>query len=247
MWHPETLAIILVTFVLAGTIKGVIGLGLPTVSLALLTATLGLKEAMVLMLVPSFVTNVWQAVAGKSLTEILRRLWAFLAAGSIGTWFFAGILARADSTLFAGLLGLTLLVYSGVGLAAVRMPSPGHWESWISPVIGAVTGTLAGLTGSFVVPAVPYFQALQLPRDELVQAMGIWFTVATVVLAVAFQRQHMLPLEQGALSALAVIPALGGMVLGQKIRQGLSETKFRQVFFASLAVLGIYIAGRAFL
>ncbi len=34
---------------------------------------------------------------------------------------------------------------------------------------------LAGMTGSFVVPGVPYLQALALPRDALIQAMGILF------------------------------------------------------------------------
>ena len=64
MQDPVTLTVVALTFLLAGLVKGVIGLGLPTISLALLTAALGLPQAMALLLVPSFVTNLWQAVAG---------------------------------------------------------------------------------------------------------------------------------------------------------------------------------------
>ena len=49
-----TTLVILTTFLLAGLVKGVIGLGLPTVSLAILTVALDLPSAMVLLLVPSF-------------------------------------------------------------------------------------------------------------------------------------------------------------------------------------------------
>ena len=66
-------AVVAAVFVLAGTVKGVIGLGLPTVALGLLAASVGLERAMALMLVPSFVTNVWQAVAGRHLRGGLRR------------------------------------------------------------------------------------------------------------------------------------------------------------------------------
>src|SRR5690606_13714915 len=73
---PLLLAAIAGTFVLAGLVKGVIGFGLPTVAVALLTLTIGLKDAMALMLVPSLVTNLWQALAGGRLWTILRRFWA---------------------------------------------------------------------------------------------------------------------------------------------------------------------------
>ncbi|MEM6623442.1 MAG: hypothetical protein AAF674_14530 [Pseudomonadota bacterium] len=69
----------LATFLLAGTVKGVIGLGLPTISLAILTATLDLKTAMALMLVPSAVTNLWQGAVGGQAVALLRANWAFFA------------------------------------------------------------------------------------------------------------------------------------------------------------------------
>lgn len=247
MWAPEILAVVAATFLLAGLVKGVVGLGLPTVALALLTAALGLTEAMALMVIPAIATNLWQGLTGGAFMIILRRFWTLFAAACIGTWFGADILARADVVLLSGLLGILLCVYSGISIAAPRISPPGRWERWLSPLFGAASGVVTGLTGSFVVPGVLYLQALGLPRDILVQTMGVAFTVSMVTLAAALTRYEILSAELGLLSAAAVVPALLGMVLGGQVRRRLPEQRFRQVLFAALLLLGLYIAGRAFL
>lgn len=246
MWSPDILIIVTATFLLAGFVKGVVGLGLPTVALGLLTATLGLKEAMALMLIPSFATNLWQGVVGGAFTELLRRLWTLLAVACVAIWIGAGLLARADAALLSGILGFTICLYATVSLATPQIPAPGRRERWLSPLVGAINGGLTGITGSFVVPGVAYLQALGLPRDQFVQAMGILFTVSTVALGVALSGHRLLPLELGALSGASLLPAAIGMVIGQRIRQRLSEQRFRQVFFSALIVLGVYIVVRAF-
>ncbi len=245
MWTPESLIIIGVTFLIAGLVKGVIGLGLPTVSLALLTATLGLKPAMALLLLPSFVTNVWQGMVGKEFLSITRRLWTLLVAVCVGTWLGVYVLANSDTALLSALLGVLLGVYSALNLVQPRVPSFGKSEIWLSPMIGGINGVLTGMTGSFVVPGVLYLQALALPRDAFIQAMGILFTISTVALAVSLGDHRLLSMELGALSTGAIIPAIIGMVVGQKVRQRLSETAFRKVFFISLLLLGVYIVLRS--
>ena len=131
--------------------------------------------------------------------------------------------------------------YAVIGLAGARIVVPVQHEAWAGPVFGTANGVLTGMTGSFVVPGVMFLQALGLARDQLVQAMGILFTVSTVALGLALQGNGLLPAELGVVSAGGVIPAIAGMVLGQMIRQQLSEATFRKVFFAALLVLGLYI------
>jgi uncharacterized membrane protein len=96
MWTAEVIAIVCATFLFAGWVKGVVGLGLPTISLALLAATVGLREAIALMLVPSMVTNLWQGLAGGAFVALLRRLWLLLLAACLGTWFGVGVLAPSS-------------------------------------------------------------------------------------------------------------------------------------------------------
>ncbi len=242
----EIILIAVGAFLLGGFVKGVVGLGLPTVTLAILTATVGLKEAIVLMLFPSFVTNVWQAVVGGHFVSMMRRLWTFLLVGAIGIWIAAGWLAKADGVLLSGFFGLLLCLYAAISLFGKPLPPPGRAEPLLTPVVGGVAGIVTGLTGSFTVPGIMYLQALGLAKDPFVQAMGIVFTMSTFVLAISLAANNMVPQELGIVSVGGLIPAALGMVIGQKIRNRLSETQFRKILFASLLAVGAYIAVRAF-
>ena len=247
MWAPGDIAIVTAVFLIAGAVKGIVGMGLPTVSLGLLAIAFGPKEAIALMLVPSLITNIWQGVVGGYLVELLKRLWLLLAMVCLGVWFGAGILADADAALISGGLGIMLCLYAAVSLFTPQVPPPGRREAWLSPVMGGVNGVLTGLTGTFVVPGVPYLQTLGLDRMALVQAMGILFTVSTIALAVSFSGHNLLPQELGLLSAIGLVPALAGMTAGQWIRRNISEALFRKVLYWSLAALGAYLAVRSLL
>ena len=241
MADPFTLIAIVVTFLLAGTVKGVVGMGLPAVSLALLTALLDLPTAMALMLVPSFVTNVWQAVVGGNGLALLKRLPAFFVLAFGAVWLGGQALVTVDLALLSALLGVLLVVYGASGVANYRMAVRAGQEGWVGPVIGFVNGVFTGMTGSFAFPGVLYLQALGLKRDELIQAMGILFTLSTVGVAVSLQSNALLTAELGVLSAVGLLPAILGMVFGQRIRRRMSEDVFRRVFLIALVLLGAYI------
>jgi uncharacterized membrane protein YfcA len=201
---------------------------------------------MALLLVPSFVTNLWQAVVGGKGGAILRRLWPFLLTATATVWLGAAALTRVDLALLSALLGVLLVVYSAASLAGLRFTITSRQEAWVGPLAGSANGILTGMTGSFVVPGVFFLQAIGLSRDLLIQAMGMLFTVSTLALAVALRANDLLTIELGTLSAAALLPAIIGMVLGRRIRQGLSEQLFQRIFFVALLILGAYIIASAF-
>lgn len=73
------------TFLGAGLVKGVSGMGLPTVAMGLLATVMPTVEATAMLVIPSFVTNVWQLLAGPATTHLLRRLWPMMLGIVIGT------------------------------------------------------------------------------------------------------------------------------------------------------------------
>ncbi|MEM7407620.1 MAG: sulfite exporter TauE/SafE family protein [Pseudomonadota bacterium] len=237
-----TLALIGVIFLLAGGVKGVVGLGLPTVSLALLTVTMDLKQAMALMLVPSFVTNLWQGMVGGHARHLLARCWPFLVLATVCVALGAVGLHHLRTVLLTALLGFAIATYALLGLSGLKLSlTPGR-ERWLGPLCGVANGVLTGLTGSFVVPGVLYLQALGLSRDQLVQAMGILFTLSTLSVGLALGGGRLLTVELGLMSSAGLLPALFGMWCGQKLRHRLSEQRFRQVFFIALLIVGGYLA-----
>jgi uncharacterized membrane protein YfcA len=245
MFELLTILVVVGAFLLAGAVKGVIGLGLPAVSLGTLTVAFDLPTAMALTLVPSFVTNLWQSVVGGNARIILGRLWPFLLMSTVTVWIGVLALARLNPTLPTGLLGAVLITYSAVNLGGVRLSIPGKHEAWAGPLIGSTNGVLTGMTGSSVVPGVMFLQAIGLPRDVLIQAMGMLFTASTVALATALQRSNLLNLEQAIVSAGAVVPAIVGMAGGRALRMRLSERRFKAVFFIALLLLGAHIVANA--
>jgi len=242
---PVTALVVVAVFVLAGLVKGVTGLGLPTVAVALLTLTVGLKDAMALMVVPSLATNLWQSLAGGRLVTILRRFWPLLAAVCLGVWLGTGLLRAADPALLTGLLGLLLVAYAAWGLVGPRLPSPERQRRWLAPLVGLLNGLVTGLTGTLVVPAGLYLQALGLSRDVLVQALGVLFAVSTAALGAALWSRGLADAELGAASAAGLVPALAGMALGQRLRRRLDEETFRRVFLVALLLLGAWLVARS--
>ena len=229
-------------FLLAGCVKGLIGFGLPTVSIAIIATFLGLIEAMTLMLLPSLITNLWQGLVGGHLIRLIRRCWSMFIFGAVFTWLTSSLLSTCNPATFTVILGVVITLYGLSSLYSYKPPSPGSSEFWISPFIGMISGGITGLTGVFVVPAIGYLQALRMERDELIQAIGLWVTIATLSLAFSLKDHDLFSNELGLLSLTAVLPALLGMWVGRVLRPRLSESAFRHLFFAALMLLGVYIS-----
>ncbi|MNR47861.1 Sulfite exporter TauE/SafE [compost metagenome] len=92
-----------------------------------------------------------------------------------------------------------------------------------------------------MIPAVPYLQSLGLNRDEMVQALGLSFTVSTLALAIGLAGQGALGAQALGASLLVLAPALLGMFCGQWLRQRISAAVFKRCFFIGLALLGAHL------
>lgn len=247
MWSTEVLALVCAAFLLGGLVKGVLGFGLPVVVLAILAATLGLKQAIVLFIVPALITNIWQGAIGGAFVTILRRIWSLLLPAIVFTWIGVGVLAEADPKPVSVLLGVLLTLYGVHGLTRPQLNPPREWEVWLTPVVGVLSGIALGLTGMMIVPGVIYLQTLGFDRNTLVQALGISFVTLTLALGVSLSGHQLLPGSLGLLSALALIPTALGMFAGQRIRHRIPEELFQKLFFWALPVAGLYMIVRAVL
>jgi uncharacterized membrane protein YfcA len=248
MLPPDTLLPLLITatFVLAGLVKGVIGLGLPTVAMGLLGVFMPPVQAAVLLLLPSLLTNLWQMLPSASLGACLRRCWPMLLGVVAGTLWAPISIVSLDSRIASAGLGAALLVYAVLGLASMRLGVAPRWQSGVSSIVGLITGVVTAATGVFVFPAVPYLQGLGLRKNELVQSLGLCFTVSTLALSVRLAADGALHWDHTAslgwfAALLPLQAALAGMALGQWLRQRLSEALFRRSFFLGLLLIALHL------
>jgi uncharacterized membrane protein YfcA len=164
----------------------------------------------------------------------------------VGVWLGAGLLTGDNAQRASMMLGVALVLYAVSGLFSLRLHVSARFEPWLSPLIGVATGIVTAATGVFVIPSVPYLQALGLGKDDLVQALGISFTVSTIALAVVLARSGTLNLSVAGVSLFALVPALAGMWIGQHVRTRIRAETFRRWFFIGLLLLGVHLAVRPF-
>ena len=234
-------------FLLAGFVKGVIGMGLPTVAIGLLGLMMTPAQAAAILVVPSLVSNIWQFAVGGGLIALARRLWPLLAGICVGTLIGALFLPHSGSGQATLWLGVALAVYAGLGLVKVQFSVPPRAEVWLGLLIGMMTGAVTVATGVFALPGVPYIQALRMDRHRLVQALGLSFTVSTVTLALALQHAGEINAAQIGPSLMGLAFVLVGMGLGQMLRGRVSPETFRLCFFLGLLALGLHLALRGLL
>jgi uncharacterized protein len=239
----ETLLLVIAAvFLLAGFIKGVIGLGLPTVSMGLLVVTMQPSQALAIVIVPAIVTNIWQTFVGRYLRDIIARLWPLMVGTVVGIWLNAGMLTGPYARYGGIVLGVMLVIYAIVGLNKFDFHVAPHDEKWIGGVVGVITGAVSAATGVQVIPSMPFMQAIGMQKDELVQALGVFFTVATVALAFNLTSAGLLSASTALPGGVAMAAAFAGMFIGQAVRARMPAEAFRRWFLIAMILLGIYLA-----
>lgn len=242
-----TLAFIVAVLVFAGMVKGLIAMGMPTVGVGLLCLVMPPAQAAALIVVPAAISNVVQLATGPRLAHTVRRFWAMIVTVVAGTLLGGLVMGGLESHLAPGILGLTLTLYGVMGLMNLHLRTPPALEPWLSPVAGFTSGLLTGTTGVTVMPMAPYLQSLDMPKEELVQALGLGFAVSTFALGFALMGQGA-PFSDPTMmlaSLAALVPAVAGMEIGRRLRLRVSPAAFRRCFFAGLALLGLHMLARA--
>jgi uncharacterized membrane protein YfcA len=240
------LILIAFAFLLAGFVKGTLGLGLPTVSMGLLAVTMPPAQAISIVIVPAIVTNIWQTFVGPYLRDILKRLWPLMIGTVVGIWLNRGLLTGPYAPYGTVVLGLLLIIYALVGLSRFSFKVARRDEKWIGGIVGVVTGLISAATGVQVIPSMPFMQAIGMERDELVQALGVFFTTATLALAFNLTTAGLLTAATALPGAVAMAASFIGMFIGQAVRSRLQPEAFRRWFLIGMILLGLYLAGSAF-
>jgi uncharacterized membrane protein YfcA len=261
------LAVIAGIYLVAGVVKGGIGLGLPTVSIGLMAAWMPVEQAAGILILPVILTNIWQAFFGTALKLVIYRIWKLQVALVIGSVISALLIAGVDTDVAAGLLGAMLVIFAALGLSGAQFRVPVRSEATLGPVMGLATGLISGATAIFVIPVVPYLQSLDfskgrpgreddptdptratdetMMKDALIQSLGVTVLVASIGLGLGLGARGELPPSVIAPGLIGTATALVGMVSGRAIRNRMSLEIFRRWVLVGLVGLGIVMVARA--
>ena len=240
------IAVILATYLFAASAKGVTGLGFSTICLPFLALAVGLKGALPLLIVPSLASNILVMRQVGQFRHTLHRFWPMLMATVPGLLIGLAALSVVDGRFAGGALGLILVLWCLFALAAPDFSVPGTLERPLGLVSGFFTGITNGLTGSQVMPCVPYLMALKLERDVFIQATNSSFTLSSLVMAAGLTQLDLFTFDAVVVSSVGLVFVFFGLRIGAHIRSRLSPGVFRLAVLVLLMAMGSSLVFRAF-
>lgn len=240
-----TTVYVFLAFFAAAFLKGITGLGFSTICLPILSTFIDLKAGIPLVIVPSLSSNVLVMAQAGRFQEALRRFWPLYISAIPGLILGVSVLSSVKSSWSRAVLGAILFIYA---LWAWRTQTSIALSSqaerrWFIPV-GLVTGVVNGITGSQVMPALPFMLALQLHKDLFVQAINLSFTLSSLVMLVLLSRFGILSWDILGVAVVGILPVALGIFLGGKLRQRLPDDAFRKVVLVFLLVIGLSLVVR---
>jgi uncharacterized membrane protein YfcA len=241
-WANLALAVLGLWF--AGIVKGATGIGYASCALPFLTAAVGLKQAIVLVVLPAMVSNVLVIFTTPHLRETLQRFWLLYLATLPGTVLGIALLVWIDQRLSTIALGLLIIAYALFGLAQPSLSLRSSLERQLQFPVGLVNGFLTGLTGSQVLPLVPYILALHIDADRTVQAINLAITITSAFLMVGLYQSGVMSLPSLGLSVVAILPAMAGIHVGTRARSFIPVQHFRTVVQIVLGLLGLVLVAK---
>ncbi|MBS8275530.1 sulfite exporter TauE/SafE family protein [Thalassospira tepidiphila] len=243
---PETIAIIAVAYFVAAFVKGATGLGFSTSALPILAIGLGLKAGMPLVIIPSLVSNsIIMAQAGH-FRETISRFWPMFLATIPGILIGLAVLELVDSILAGAILGLVLMSYGAITIFRPGKPLSDKVARRVAPVSGLATGLINGITGSQVMPVLPFLLSLRLEPKRFLTAINISFSLSSIIMALGLARLGLFTLETLWISLAGLVPVYLGTKLGTIVRDRMDAETFRKVVLIMLIIFGVILVGKLF-
>ena len=241
-----TIAILTAIFglLVAGVVKGTTGLGYATCALPFLIIAFGLKPAMSLIILPALATNISLAFATGHFRETVTKFrWLYLAMLPgivVGNY----LLDRISQDVSVRVFGCVIIGYAIIALAKPRLHLPARFEAPLQWPTGFLNGVVTGLTGAQVMPLFPYVMALHLDADRTVQVVNLAVTIASTFLALGLIGTGTLTPQLFLASVVALVPALVGIEIGNRVRSRIPAQNFRKYALVTLLLLGMLMLAR---
>ncbi|MDP2620548.1 MAG: sulfite exporter TauE/SafE family protein [Hyphomicrobiales bacterium] len=241
---PEAWALIAAAVLLGAFVKGVFGIGFPLVAVPLMAVVGGVPLAVSLIAVPVVAANLVQVHLAR-LRRVGARFWVLILCLAPGTWLGTKLLLLLEPRELVIIMGLSVIVFTGLQLSRYRLRIRPAAEPWIAPVAGFASGVLGGLTAFFGAPLMVFLLSIELERERFVGLVGLIYLFCGFFLIGSLFMRGLLDLETVLAGLALCVPMALGMAGGAQIRRRIPpETFFRSVLVL-LMLVGIGMVGRA--
>jgi uncharacterized membrane protein YfcA len=241
-----SLVFVLVVALFAGLVKGVVGFAMPTILISGLTLVLAPEQALAALIIPTLVTNGWQALRqgiGRAIETVVQfRL--FLACGLIMLVMSAQLVRILDVRILYGMIGAPIALFAVLQLAGWH-PKLAQRSARIEAAVGGFAGFIGGMSGIWGPPTVAYLTAIDTAKQDQMRAQGVIYGLAAVALAGSHIQTGVFRVESLPLTFLILPLALVGVWLGFRVQDRIPQAAFRSVTLVVLVFAGLNLLRRA--
>jgi uncharacterized protein len=228
----------------AGIIKGATGLGYASCALPFLAMAMGLKQAISLALLPAMASNFLIICITPHRIEMLGRFWPLYVAAIPGIMGGIYLLVWFGQSIPTISLGILIVAYSAFSIARPSLMIPKKLQGPLQIPVGLLNGFFTGLTGSQVLPFLPYILGLHLGPDRTTQAVNLAVTIWSGATLIALYRSGFASSDSLIASILALVPALVGIYVGSICRSMIPGQHYRLVVQVLLGFLGLSLIAK---
>lgn len=241
---PEFLLIAAAVFLLAGVVKGVIGIGLPTVSITLLAQFVDPRVAIAMVLIPSLISNSWQIWQGGNILRPAELLWPYVITMMIAMYITSLFAASAPVDLMVLGIGVVVVLWTLTSLWKAPPKLPDHLDPIAQPTAGVLAGLLGGMSGIWSPSMVVYLLARRVSKEDFIQFTGFIIFFGTLPLTLGYINTGLLNRETALASGLMVVPVLVGLFFGRKLRNRINNEQFYKVLLVAFCLMGLHLIWR---
>ena len=238
---PLTLLLVFLITLISGVIKGAIGFAMPLVMISGLSSLMDPKHAIAAIIFPIVFSNILQTFR-KGLApaiDALRDCWRYVLIVCLFIFASAQFVPNIPTQLFYLILGVPVVVLSLIQLFGIQLSIPVQYRKQAEWLVGAISGALGGLAGTWGPTTVLYLLAIQTPKAKQIIIQGVVYGSGAVTLLFAHLQSGILNSQTAPLSAILLPIALIGMWLGFKIQDKLNQALFKKITLVVLVIAGL--------
>ena len=225
-------------FFIAGCVKGVLGFGLPLITMSLLPFVIPVELAIVLSALVQPATNIGQLISTGGAKQAFQSTWTILLALvpsiALGAWFLSEL--EGNSHLI--ILGLTLIAFAVYSISGFSIAIPKVRQNLAGAITGLIAGGVGILTSINGMFFIMYLVGIGAGRQAFRAAIALLFIVSGVLINSGFWFAGLLNQNNVIIGALVLVPCFLGMWGGNLIGNRIPNDVFRKMILYALLVIG---------
>ena len=232
---------------LGGLIKGALGVGTPLLTVPMMALVLPPQMAVAVMAIPVVVANLWQLFQSGSPVMAVKRFWPAFVAILAGTWIGVNILASLDDRTLLIVVGVAVFVFAIMQGSRFRIELPDRLVKPAGFLFGGASGLIGGISSFFGPMLITYLISVRdLDKNQFVGSISFLYVSAVVPWTAMLYFYGILDQRMIIYSTVATLPVTLGLLIGQRIRRHISDTRFRYLIIGILVVSALSMLWRAY-